>query len=427
MGHDDTKGYSEEKTGLFGDKYTEHRNADYEVEGRSEEKTDLFADKYIEHRNAEHEVIGRSEEKTGLFGDKYIEHRNAEHEVDGRSEEKTGLFGDKYTEHRGTAGLRRRSSKPDSDQTRSADSDKVKTADLGGIGWLVAGIALLFAFIFILAFAVITFPVWLGATGVAVVVAHWRSDPKRNYASVWGWPEHRLATFAGCAFALLQAILVYTLNIDHSGWLVLGLTAVTALGTYCASAASKRVLEWRRIPDHGRWLKNRGAGSLALGTSCVLLAFVAYIDVAGSMHRALGPKAPSTGVSNRTELGKMNKDSRPVTNKPEAAIQNKDETETRVDNAAALKSLDCGRERAYASPNGISPAADLELINSRSEPVQVYWLNQNGTRVLYQSLYPGQGYTQATYAGHPWVVSNNDGRCLSVFIPTAGKYSVRIR
>jgi hypothetical protein len=100
----DKTGESREKTGLFGAKYTEHRNDSGDIVGESREKSGLFGAKYTEHRNDSGDIVGESREKSGLFGAKYTEHRNDSGDIVGESREKSGLFGAKYTEHRNDSG-----------------------------------------------------------------------------------------------------------------------------------------------------------------------------------------------------------------------------------------------------------------------------------------------------------------------------------
>jgi len=70
-------------------------------------------------------------------------------------------------------------------------------------------------------------------------------------------------------------------------------------------------------------------------------------------------------------------------------------------------------------------AADPDL--GLAERVTVYWIDFKGARVFYNSLAPGESYTQQTYVTHPWIVVDDDGRCLELLVPNAaGTYAVPI-
>jgi hypothetical protein len=52
--------------------------------------------------------------------------------------------------------------------------------------------------------------------------------------------------------------------------------------------------------------------------------------------------------------------------------------------------------------------AEIDFINVSSVPVDVYWIDFSGDRVLYRSdLLPGQSYDQPTYLTHPWLIVEN--------------------
>ncbi|MFI7577421.1 hypothetical protein [Micromonospora sp. NPDC049497] len=82
-----------------------------------------------------------------------------------------------------------------------------------------------------------------------------------------------------------------------------------------------------------------------------------------------------------------------------------------------LAPLPASREPALRSTGG-GPETFIDFVNARSAPVTVYWLNYDGQRQRYAVLQPGHGYRQHTYVGHPWVVTEADGRALVCFQPT---------
>ena len=57
----------------------------------------------------------------------------------------------------------------------------------------------------------------------------------------------------------------------------------------------------------------------------------------------------------------------------------------------------------------------MVLINHRSEPVKVFWVNSEGESVPYGELAPGARREQHTYAGHVWLITSRAGERLGVF------------
>jgi hypothetical protein len=76
---------------------------------------------------------------------------------------------------------------------------------------------------------------------------------------------------------------------------------------------------------------------------------------------------------------------------------------------------------------GNGAATQVAFVNDSRQVVTVSWLDQDGSRVTYQTLRPGETYTQPTYVGHPWVVAAVDGQALAVFqpAPAPGRAVVR--
>ncbi len=76
----------------------------------------------------------------------------------------------------------------------------------------------------------------------------------------------------------------------------------------------------------------------------------------------------------------------------------------------------CALEGTSRSVDGGSPS-QITFSNRSDETIEVYWLDAGGRRKLYQTLEPGQGYTQQTGVGHPWLVASAAGDCLGVYFP----------
>jgi hypothetical protein len=65
-----------------------------------------------------------------------------------------------------------------------------------------------------------------------------------------------------------------------------------------------------------------------------------------------------------------------------------------------------------------SQSTFVHFVNRSSKPVDVYWLNYDGFRVIYHRLRPNQSCEQQTYVTHPWVVTTQSGDGLAIFQPT---------
>jgi hypothetical protein len=61
------------------------------------------------------------------------------------------------------------------------------------------------------------------------------------------------------------------------------------------------------------------------------------------------------------------------------------------------------------------PAATIQFANGTATPIEILWLDSTGTRRPYQSLAPGAGYSQSTFGGHYWVITDPNGLCLGIF------------
>lgn len=91
---------SEEKTDIWGDKYTVHYDDDGNKIGESREKTDIWGDSYTEHTDTTGHKTGVSVDKTDIWGDHYVQHTDAAGNKTAESRNKTDIWGDRYIEHR---------------------------------------------------------------------------------------------------------------------------------------------------------------------------------------------------------------------------------------------------------------------------------------------------------------------------------------
>jgi len=59
----------------------------------------------------------------------------------------------------------------------------------------------------------------------------------------------------------------------------------------------------------------------------------------------------------------------------------------------------------------------LRFKNFSKEIRKIYWLDYEGEKVHYKTLYPDESYFQNTFMTHPWLVTDNQGRELGVYYP----------
>lgn len=64
------------------------------------------------------------------------------------------------------------------------------------------------------------------------------------------------------------------------------------------------------------------------------------------------------------------------------------------------------------------PETHLAFVNKLSEPVEVFWLDDQGERQSYGTVNPGGRKEQHTYSGHVWLVANQKGDTLGVYEAT---------
>ena len=89
-----------------------------------------------------------------------------------------------------------------------------------------------------------------------------------------------------------------------------------------------------------------------------------------------------------------------------------------------IKHVACGTaQRSLVSDTSLH----LVFANHTHGSVSIYWLDFNGDRVWYNTLAPGESYSQQTFVTHPWVIVDADGRCLDQLVATeAGTFEVPI-
>lgn len=90
---------SEERTNIFGDKYTVHYDEHGNKIGTSEKRKNIFGDEYTAHYDKNSNKTGTSENRKNIFGDEYTAHYDKYSNNVGTSEKRTNIFGDEYVAH----------------------------------------------------------------------------------------------------------------------------------------------------------------------------------------------------------------------------------------------------------------------------------------------------------------------------------------
>jgi hypothetical protein len=85
----------------------------------------------------------------------------------------------------------------------------------------------------------------------------------------------------------------------------------------------------------------------------------------------------------------------------------------------------CPSEAGLRSQKG-TQKTKIVFHNATSGTVHLYWIDYGGKRQSYGSVAPAQTHRQPTYATHPWVVTDQRGRCLNVYFADAANNAVTI-
>ena len=75
----------------------------------------------------------------------------------------------------------------------------------------------------------------------------------------------------------------------------------------------------------------------------------------------------------------------------------------------------CAEEPSLKSATPVTPRS-IRFFNAGAAPRKVYWLDSSGERRLYATVDPRSSYVQATFAGHPWVVTDAQDVCTAVYL-----------
>jgi ketosteroid isomerase-like protein len=86
----------------------------------------------------------------------------------------------------------------------------------------------------------------------------------------------------------------------------------------------------------------------------------------------------------------------------------------------AIAALGCDQEASLKSTKSDTPAF-IQFTNSTNQTVIVHWINFDGKRDTNQNqiqeLKSGQSSMRGTFLTHPFVVTNESGKCLGVYQP----------
>lgn len=65
--------------------------------------------------------------------------------------------------------------------------------------------------------------------------------------------------------------------------------------------------------------------------------------------------------------------------------------------------------------SGVQPCK-INFENKLDSEVIIYWIDESGASIEYASLPVGESYTQATCISHRWLIADEQGNCLMVFV-----------
>lgn len=101
-------------------------------------------------------------------------------------------------------------------------------------------------------------------------------------------------------------------------------------------------------------------------------------------------------------------------------------------NAMAMD-LSCADESGLRSKNA-NRKAEITFatpFGGAHNKYDLYWINYEGDRELYNTIYVGQSVVQPTFMGHPWVVTvtGADGgeECYGIYLPTTEPRMVELK
>lgn len=91
----------------------------------------------------------------------------------------------------------------------------------------------------------------------------------------------------------------------------------------------------------------------------------------------------------------------------------------------AAQAQDCSSESGLKSAPS-DTAVELSFRNAASGAKRLYWVDFEGRRKFYAVIQPDNVYRQSTFAGHPWIITDEAERCLTVVIASTASMTVDI-
>jgi|HubBroStandDraft_3_1064219.scaffolds.fasta_scaffold171757_2 hypothetical protein len=74
----------------------------------------------------------------------------------------------------------------------------------------------------------------------------------------------------------------------------------------------------------------------------------------------------------------------------------------------------CAQEPDFAS-RASKEATGMVFVNRSGAAIRIYWMDFQGYRQLYRILAPGARFSQSTFIGHYWLVTNAGQHCVAIF------------
>lgn len=78
-----------------------------------------------------------------------------------------------------------------------------------------------------------------------------------------------------------------------------------------------------------------------------------------------------------------------------------------VDAAPRPAPRNCELEGSVASQSSLM-SISFTIVNETDYAYELFWINSNARRVSYGSIAPGQQFQRSSYAGHPWLIADDD-------------------
>jgi hypothetical protein len=79
-----------------------------------------------------------------------------------------------------------------------------------------------------------------------------------------------------------------------------------------------------------------------------------------------------------------------------------------------------------STPGSAATSAFIEFVNKSQEEIKVYWLDDQGKRVLYLTLNPGENGEISTYLTHPWLITDSSDNAKDIFFPDSRSRTIEI-